>query len=43
LESNINEGKQSISPEPLRYGVSITDECIDWEMTESLFRDGLSF
>lgn len=36
LESNINEGNQSI-PETLadlKYGVSITDACINWETTE---------
>ena len=36
LESNINEGNQSI-PEnlaDLKYGVSITDACINWETTE---------
>ena len=36
LESNMNEGNQSI-PEALadlKYGVSITDACINWETTE---------
>ncbi len=38
LESNINEGKQAVgdNPEELKYGVSVTDACISWEMTESL-------
>ncbi|MBN1905256.1 MAG: 3-deoxy-7-phosphoheptulonate synthase [Deltaproteobacteria bacterium] len=38
LESNINEGSQSVgeTPENIRYGVSITDACISWEMTEEL-------
>ena len=35
IESNINEGKQSISDE-LKYGVSITDGCIGWEETEKI-------
>ena len=35
IESNINEGKQSIS-DNLKYGVSITDGCIGWEETEKL-------
>ena len=35
IESNINEGKQSISND-LKYGVSITDGCIGWEETEKL-------
>ena len=36
IESNINEGKQSIPPEGpagLKYGVSITDACISLEQT----------
>ncbi len=41
LESNIYEGNQSISsnPEQLKYGVSITDKCIDWSETENLILD----
>ena len=35
LESNINEGNQKIT-EDLKYGVSLTDACIDWETTENL-------
>ena len=39
IESHLNSGNQSISnPQGLRYGVSITDACIDWEETESLLR-----
>lgn len=41
MESNIHFGKQSI-PEnlsELEYGVSITDECMDWEMTAEVLRD----
>ena len=36
LESNINEGNQSIPDDlsHLKYGVSVTDACIDWETTE---------
>ena len=36
LESNINEGNQSIPDDlsQLKYGVSVTDACIDWETTE---------
>lgn len=36
IESHINAGKQDIPPEGkvgLKYGVSITDACVDWEMT----------
>ena len=37
LESNINFGGQSLGKDSsiLRYGVSITDSCMDWEMTEN--------
>lgn len=38
IESNINEGKQSmpadgLGKESLKYGVSITDGCVSWEST----------
>lgn len=36
LESNLNEGKQSIQKTPLDYGVSITDACIGWDETYEL-------
>ncbi len=38
LESNIREGNQKLTgaPADLEYGVSITDACIGWEMTEEL-------
>ena len=38
LESHLHAGNQKIPQEPgdLRYGVSITDGCIDWTTTESL-------
>ncbi len=38
LESNLEEGSQKLGEDPsaLRYGVSITDECISWETTERL-------
>ncbi len=41
IESNLEAGKQPF-PQPkedLRYGVSITDGCIDWPTTESLIRE----
>lgn len=40
LESNLHEGNQAISDDrsQLRYGISVTDACIDWEMTEKLLR-----
>ncbi|HAO23315.1 MAG: 3-deoxy-7-phosphoheptulonate synthase [Desulfobacteraceae bacterium IS3] len=38
LESNLFEGAQNCNGDPscLKYGVSITDECISWESTEKL-------
>ncbi|HVS53951.1 MAG TPA: 3-deoxy-7-phosphoheptulonate synthase [Opitutaceae bacterium] len=41
LESNLGAGSQPF-PQPrdkLRYGVSITDACIDWPTTEKLVRE----
>lgn len=40
IESNLEEGSQPVGdPCSLRYGVSITDKCIDWATTETLLRD----
>ena len=38
LESNLYEGNQPIPTdrEQLKYGVSVTDKCIDWEETEKI-------
>ncbi|MEN8210763.1 MAG: 3-deoxy-7-phosphoheptulonate synthase [Thermodesulfobacteriota bacterium] len=38
LESNLSEGNQKFSKNSnkLKYGVSITDECISWDTTEKL-------
>ena len=38
LESNLHWGSQPVSAkrEELKYGVSVTDACIDWETTEGL-------
>jgi 3-deoxy-7-phosphoheptulonate synthase len=40
VESHIHGGNQplGISPADLKYGVSITDACLDWESTEALLR-----
>lgn len=40
LESHIEFGAQSLGDDPskLRYGVSITDACLDWESTATLLR-----
>ncbi|WP_448217000.1 3-deoxy-7-phosphoheptulonate synthase [Endozoicomonas sp. 2B-B] len=41
IESNIGWGAQKVPAnlEDLKYGVSITDACIDWETTEKSLRD----
>ncbi|KAG6902940.1 hypothetical protein C0995_009332 [Termitomyces sp. Mi166 len=39
IESHINEGRQDVPPEGpagLKYGVSITDACVDWERTVAM-------
>ena len=43
IESNINEGKQSMpkegcGKESLKYGVSITDGCVSWESTVTMLK-----
>ena len=42
VESNLHEGSQAIPPDlsQLKYGVSVTDKCIDWETTEQTIVDG---
>ncbi len=41
IESHLHAGNQPLPDDPskLRYGVSITDACIDWETTESLLEE----
>lgn len=42
IESNINEGKQSVPAEGksgLKYGVSITDGCVSWETTVDMLKE----
>lgn len=41
LESNIGAGNQKLPEDlsELKYGVSITDACIDWETTETILRE----
>lgn len=41
LESNLCEGNQPIPDdlEEIRYGVSITDACVNWETTENALRE----
>jgi 3-deoxy-7-phosphoheptulonate synthase len=38
IESNLFEGNQKIGQDlsALKYGISVTDECISWETTEKL-------
>lgn len=40
IESNINEGNQPIPEDltQLKYGVSVTDACVNWETTDTLIR-----
>ena len=42
VESFLEEGNQPIpkNPAELRYGVSITDSCLGWEVTERMLRQG---
>ncbi len=37
IESNIHAGNQKCTNKPLRYGVSVTDACMDWEGTLAIF------
>ena len=47
IESNLGSGNQAFPPtagsgsilERLRYGISITDGCIDWPTTEALIHE----
>jgi 3-deoxy-7-phosphoheptulonate synthase len=41
LESNLKAGNQPIPDDldEIRYGVSVTDACIDWDTTDSLLRE----
>ena len=38
IESHIHLGSQPAVKEGLRYGVSITDACLDWDSTASILR-----
>ena len=40
IESNLVEGKQAIPKDlkQLKHGVSVTDGCVGWEMTEQMIR-----
>ena len=42
IESNLKDGRQDVGADisALKYGVSITDACIDWDATDRLLRDG---
>ena len=42
IESNLFEGNQPIPPKhsDLRYGVSITDACLGWDVTERMLWEG---
>ena len=40
VESNLAAGSQAIPADlsQLKYGVSVTDPCVDWESTEEMLR-----
>jgi len=42
IESYLFEGNQPVPDDPasLKYGISVTDSCIDWPTTERLLRQG---
>jgi len=42
IESYLQEGNQPIPKDPaqIRYGISITDSCLGWEVTERMLRQG---
>ena len=40
LESYLKEGSQNIDKDKLKYGVSITDDCMGWETTKELILEG---
>ena len=42
LESHLHEGSQPIPDDRsrLRYGVSVTDACLNWGVTERMLRQG---
>ena len=41
IESNLGAGNQSIPADrsQLKYGVSVTDACVDWATTETMLRE----
>ena len=41
IESHLHGGNQPLTKDPsqLKYGVSITDACIDWKNTEALLTE----
>jgi len=42
VESNLHEGSQPFPSDPaaLRYGISVTDACLGWDVTERMLRWG---
>jgi len=39
IESNLHEGNQKDDPKTNKYGVSITDACVNWETTETMVEE----
>ena len=41
IESHLHEGSQPLgAPDTLKYGVSITDACLSWDVTDRMLRHG---
>ncbi len=40
VESYIHEGNQPVpkNPADIKYGISLTDACVNWETTERMLR-----
>lgn len=44
IESNLHEGRQDLvegQADKLKYGVSITDACVNWAQTEEILKVGM--
>ena len=39
MESFVHNGNQSLTNRPLVYGVSVTDACIGWHLSENILLD----
>ena len=41
IESNLEDGNQAIPDDlsKLKYGVSVTDKCVNWQTTDTMIRN----